>query len=60
MTMTVEERDALIDATVEQCAKIAREFHEQIDPPGSTFAGIVKKTGSLIADEMLSQIKGKR
>jgi hypothetical protein len=52
--MTPEERDALIDVTVEACAKIAEHlFDKQLEPPGNTPArAMAKKIGALIAAEI--------
>jgi hypothetical protein len=56
--MTPEERDALIDATVEACAKVAEKFHEQLEPPGDTSArAMAKKIGTLIAADIRKEFK---
>jgi hypothetical protein len=45
--MTPEQRDALIDATVEACAKIAENFHQQMK--GAVDKRVVLAAGALIA-----------
>lgn len=51
--MTREERDAMIDATVEACAKVAENFHRQLEPTGETAARVMaKKIGKLIAADI--------
>jgi hypothetical protein len=52
--MTPDERDALIDATVEACAKVAERFHAQLVPADETSARttareIVAEVGAQIA-----------
>jgi hypothetical protein len=56
--MTPEERDALIDVTVEACAKLAENFYQQLEPPGDTAArGMAKKIGALIATDIRHTFK---
>jgi hypothetical protein len=51
--MTPEERDVLIDVTVEATAKVAENFHLQLEPPGDTAArAMAKKIGALIAADI--------
>jgi hypothetical protein len=52
--MTPEERDALIDVTVEACAKVAETFHEHLESPDDTGARTMwtKMIGGLIAAEI--------
>ena len=50
--MTREERDALIDATVAQCAKIAETYLEQVE------SSLAQRTaGRLIAAEIRKQFR---
>jgi hypothetical protein len=59
--MTPEERDALIDVTVEACAKLAETFHQQLEPPGETAArGVAKKIGALIAASIRKEFRNTR
>jgi hypothetical protein len=39
--MTPEERDALIDVTVEACAKVAANYHQQFKEPHRTFVEVI-------------------
>lgn len=56
--MTPEERDALIDVTVEACAKRAEHFHELLEPPGETSArAMAKKIGALIAADIRKEFR---
>jgi hypothetical protein len=55
--MIPDERDALIDATVEACAKLAENYHERVVAPGSTAAALVKKIGREIARGIREEFK---